>query len=72
MSTASGTLKGGKKLTDKKKEARRVYYRKWRNENRDKVREYSKAWRKSHRENVKEYNKKFWEKRAAQDGEEIE
>lgn len=44
-------------MTEKAKEARRNYYKRWRSAN---------------RENIKENNRAYWERRAAQDGEEIE
>lgn len=41
-------------MSDKGKEARREYYRKWRAKNKDRIREY---------------NRKFWEKKALRDQE---
>ncbi len=40
-------------MTEKAKEARRNYYKRWRSEN---------------RENVREYNRAYWERRAAHGG----
>ncbi|HLR35714.1 MAG TPA: hypothetical protein VK071_10380 [Tissierellales bacterium] len=51
-------------ISDRAREARKEYSRKYYKENREKILKYQKRWRKENPEKVKEYNDKYWENKA--------
>ena len=57
------------KLSEAAKQARRQYKRAWDSKHRDEVREYNreymKAWRQKNREKIREYARTYWERQAA-------
>ena len=46
-------------ITEKAKEARALYMRKYREEHRAQLREYQRNYRKKHPEKLKEYNRRY-------------
>lgn len=53
-------------LSEKAKEARRQYKRKWREKNREHIRQYHREWRKKNRGYINERNRKYWERKASE------
>ena len=53
-------------LSEKAKEARRHYKRKWREKNREHIRQYHREWRKKNRKYINERNRKYWERKATE------
>ncbi|HGG9165628.1 TPA: hypothetical protein ACJJZY_002917 [Listeria monocytogenes] len=51
-------------LSEKAKEARRVYHQQWRDKNREHVREYSKKWREENPEKREAAINRYWERKA--------
>ena len=55
-----------KELTLKKaKEIKAEYFKKYREENKDKLNEYQRQYRANHKEKVKQYNQTYWLKKAS-------
>ncbi|EJX8030923.1 hypothetical protein OEN36_002888 [Listeria monocytogenes] len=51
-------------LSEKAKEARRVYQQQWRDKNREHVREYSRKWREENQEKQGAAINRYWERKA--------
>jgi len=54
-------------LSEKAKQKRNEYQRKWKARNRDKINEYHSNWRKRNRDKVREYQRIYWERKALKD-----
>ena len=48
------------------KQARRQYYKEYRQRNGDRMRERERAWRNANREKVRETNRRYWQRKAAE------
>ncbi|MCC5910157.1 MAG: hypothetical protein JJT76_06935 [Clostridiaceae bacterium] len=46
-------------------EVKKEYYRKYREENKEKLNEYKRQWRAENPEKTREYNQRYWERKAA-------
>lgn len=47
------------------KQAKRDYYKKYRDANKDRLNEYQRKYRASNKDKVKQYNKTYWLKRVS-------
>lgn len=50
-------------VTEEAINARREYYRKYQQENRERLNAYQRQWRAKNADKVREYNKRYWEKK---------
>lgn len=50
-------------MTEEAINARREYYRKYQQENRERLNAYQRQWRAKNADKVREYNKRYWEKK---------
>lgn len=51
-------------MTDEAANAKKEYFKKYQQENRDRLNEYNRKWRAEHPEKVKEYNQRYWERKG--------
>lgn len=49
-----------KEIEEKIKELKRAYYKKYRDENKDKINKRQREWRANNKDKVKQYAKNFW------------
>lgn len=55
-------------MSEAAKEARRQYYREWREKNREHYNSYLNNWKKRNKDKVRAYEAKKWERRAEREG----
>lgn len=53
-------------MNEQAKAAKREYWRKYREQNRDKVNAYQRSWRKNNPDKVKAATERYWSKKAAE------
>ena len=53
-------------LSQAAKEAKRAYYKKWREANKEKQAAYHKEWTKNNSDKIKAIQARFWERKAEQ------
>lgn len=49
-----------KEIEYKIKEIKRAYYKKYRDENKDKINKRQREWRETHKDKVKQYANNYW------------
>ena len=52
------------KINNKAEELRKEYFRKYIQENKEKLQKYQKQWRQKNKDKVKQYNINYWKKKA--------